>query len=842
MINVTSNNNERSIGKMDYIAHIRPNDQKEQSVTEHVLTVAELCREWGKNLGLGAFAELLGRLHDLGKTTVDFTEYIRYSSEHPEDKSRRGTIDHATAGAQYLYDTYYSGDAYDKLLVEIASMILCSHHGGLMNYLDMDCKSEFLTRIGKDKGETRYWEATVNYFRECCPEGELKDLFFRAKKELCSIFNLKTETGKIKTFFDFSMLTKLLFSYLIDADRLDTYLFMEDKEEAGMQTNAVWARLLEKMEAHLDKIAEDNKDDKIGRLRSKISAECKAFAEKKTGIYSLTVPTGGGKTFSSFRYALAHAQQHHKERIIYIIPFQSIIDQNAADIKDIFHEDHLFVEHHSNIVVDNEDEDYKLLTERYNSPVIFTTMVQFLNTLFKGGTQSVRRMHHLSNAVIIFDEVQSVPIKCISLFNLSLNFLSRVCNSTILLCTATQPALSEVERPILKSAESEMVSDLSEVFRSFRRVEVVPKLMAGGYTYDELADMVFEELDEMGRLKKKGEMKRNPSALIILNTKKNAGRLYDVIKNRSRTQQNSEASQNLENSQEPPKYQVFHLSTKMCPAHRMRILEEIKSSLKNKERVICVSTQLIEAGVNISFGCVFRALAGLDSIAQAAGRGNRHGEEKRAKVYIVNPEDENLSMLPEIKAGQNATDQVLCEFEKDAERFDNDLLSPAAISRYFQCYYATIENQMDFPVKLENGMKTEIVSLLNQNKTAATSYHRKHGKAAGTLLKQAYRLAGDKFYVIEENAKGVLVPYKEGKNIITALNGSNLSLSELNRLLHRAQRFSVNLFRNEFDEISKKGGFYTLNNGDILALKDEFYNDETGWQLEAQRMEFLNVQ
>lgn len=215
--------------------------------------------------------------------------------------------------------------------------------------------------------------------------------------------------------------------------------------------------------------------NEIDNRRRKISLIVRRFAEKESNIYSLTVPTGG-KTFSSFRYALAHASEFEKERIIYFVPFTTIIDQNASDIKKIFEGANFILEHHSNIIRDNEDEDYKLLTERWDSPVIFTTMVQFLNTIFKGGTQDIRRMHNLANAVLIFDEVQAIPLKCISLFNAALNFLSKVCNSTIILCTATQPTLDTAEKPLLKNADSEIISDLTSIFKSFKRVNITSEL------------------------------------------------------------------------------------------------------------------------------------------------------------------------------------------------------------------------------------------------------------------------------------------------------------------------------------------------------------------------------
>src|SRR5690606_4496420 len=292
-------------------------------------------------------------------------------------------------------------------------------------------------------------------------------------------------------------------------------------------------------------------------------------------------------------------------RIIYVVPYTTIIEQNAKEVRDILKANDYLLEHHSNVIDDelNDDEfiDYKsyqknkkikLAKDNWDVPIIFTTMVQFLDTFYKGKGRNIRRLHNLTNSVIIFDEVQSVPVNCISLFNETLNFLKDFGNSTILLCTATQPALQYVQKNI--SIDDELIDDLTIVTKDFKRTNIINFLKDEGWTTEDLTEFVQEQIQHVN------------SVLVILNTKSVVRKLYHEL-------QNSDV-------------RVVHLSTSMCAAHRKAIISEMRDMLKRKEKLLCISTQLIEAGVDVSFECVIRSLAGLDSIAQAAGRCNRHGE------------------------------------------------------------------------------------------------------------------------------------------------------------------------------------------------------------------------
>jgi len=801
-------------------AHINPLTLEEQSVKKHLQNVSKLSMEFGSKISLGATGQLIGILHDMGKGTKKFDSYIHYCSKHPKDKSLKGSINHSTAGAKFIFDSYYNTtDQYHKFTAQIISLAICSHHGGLIDCLDLKGIDKFSDRMNPNK-DILYDEA-LNYFKEECLEvSQIKDLFNKATEEIKAMFitiNKIDGSGKFGRFAA-GVLEKYLFSCVIDADRYDTYTFMEGKEcKPSIDKSALWNELSDVLEIKLKGYP---KITKIDLLREEVSQSCKNFAEHSPGIYQLSVPTGGGKTLSSLRYALEHAKKFNKDRIFYVIPFTTIIDQNAKEIKDILGHEDMILEHHSNLIMDysqhndEELEDYKLLTERWDSPIILTTMVQFLNTLFSGGTQGARRMHNLANSVIIFDEIQAIPIKCINIFNSAINFLSYICNATIILCTATQPLLEKTEMPLKLSENPNIISDIHQKFEQFKRVNLVPKMIIGGYSAISLKDFILDRMDQV------------ESLLAIFNTKNSAKEVFNELR-----------VANIELPKEK-QYMIFHLSTNMCPSHRMSILKDMREKLGH-ERVICISTQLIEAGVNISFGCVVRSLAGLDNIAQAAGRCNRHGEKDCSDVYIVNLEEENVSKLVDIKEGQECTRRVLHDFEENPNLFDHDLLSQKAMERYYQYYFHERSKQMNYTLSKPDSDKS-MYDILSGNNEAAHEFKSRNGYKSNLMLKQAFKTAGNEFQVIDQNTTGIIVPYGEGDELITLING-NCSLSELKQYLKRAQQFSVNLFEQDKRKLEEMGALIGLKNNAILALRKEFYKEDVGVNFDKVPMGFCNA-
>jgi CRISPR-associated endonuclease/helicase Cas3 len=795
---------------MGFIAHIRQTDGEVQTVQEHLKEVQELAGRFGDKIGMKYLAGLAGLLHDLGKNTNEFKHYIQQAVANPDNPPRKGSVDHSTAGGRLLYQRFYTGakKADEKLAVEWLAMCILSHHSGLRDFLTPQSTSSFLERVS-DKELTEYDHAVTTFFDIQISKKEFDLHFHKAKVELLALL------PSIKKHMTASLLIKYIFSCLIDADRSNTRRFEEKEQlEEAFDSHSFFENsynsLMKVIESY--STAEDASHP-INRLRSEMSRQCEEFAAHPSGIYTLSIPTGGGKTLASLRYALKHAITHKKERIIYIVPFTTIIEQNAQEVRDIINNDPYILEHHSNVIENEpEDEDYdvnlkklKLAKDNWDSPIIFTTMVQFLNTFYAKGTRNVRRLHHLTNAVLIFDEVQAVPIKCISLFNEALNFLHTLGKSSLVLCTATQPALDFVEHKLKISADGEMIKNLSLVSESFKRVHILDWTTPLGYTAENLKQMVLEEMEKIN------------SILIILNTKKAVRRLFDELAKEEESGRNE--------------YTLFHLSTNMCPAHRKDVLSDLKKALAAGQKVICVSSQLIEAGVNISFECVIRSLAGLDSIAQAAGRCNRHGKDEIRNVYIINSAEEVLKNLKEIQIGAEQTKRLLGEFKEKPEAFGNDLLSPAAMSCYFKYYFYRIELELNYHI---SEIDKNLFDLLDSNKDYFGAYKNKHGVPFPLASRQSFATAEQYFNVIDSPTTSVLVPYnEEARELMLDLNGE-LDLGQLGSLLKKAQQFVINIYSHELKELDKSGDIYPLMNGNIFALREVAYSRKFGLELDGE--------
>jgi CRISPR-associated endonuclease/helicase Cas3 len=794
---------------MEYIAHIREKDGEIQTVQEHLKSVQQLCEKHGEKIGVKYLAGLSGLLHDLGKNTEDFKEYIQEAVANPGNPPRKGSVDHSTAGGKLLYDQFHNEqeNTNGKIAVEWMAMCIISHHQGLRDFLSPDMSSGFLKRV-VEKELDQYEGAVSSFFEAQISEEEFNHYFEKAKCEAKQMLDL-IKDKKLQP-ITASYLIKYMFSCLIDADRTNTRMFEENElveQEFNSNTffSESYAALMKKIASYNN--AEDA-DHPINQLRREMSNQCEDFASNPSGIYTLSIPTGGGKTLASLRYALKHSIKFKKERIIYIVPYTTIIEQNAQEVRDILNNDKYILEHHSNVMKEKEttDELYDLTAKKLNlakdnwdNPIIFTTMVQFLNIFYSRGTRNVRRLHNLANSILIFDEVQSVPVKCTSLFNESLNFLSDYCNSSIVLCTATQPALDFVENKLNISTNAEMIRDLKNVSESFKRVDIIDKTTPQGLNATELKRFIEIEMQEVY------------SILIILNTKTAVRKLFEELNSR--------------NDFEDKDFKLFHLSTNMCPAHRKEVLKNVKKVLLTGEKVICLSTQLIEAGVDISFECVIRSLAGLDSIAQAAGRCNRHGKDEIRNVYIIKSADEVLTNLKEIKIGAEQTKRILEEFKVEPDVFGNDLLSPKAMSIYFQYYYNEIKLELKYPI-LE--LQKDLFDLLNQNKDYYAAFKNKNGIKPPIVSRQSFATAEKYFNVIDSPTTSVLVPYnEEAKNIILELNGE-MNIKELGDLLKKAQQFTVNVFEHELKRLEKEGDIYFLLQGNILALRETAYTKEMG--------------
>lgn len=799
--------NEKS--PIQFVARYRQTDGAPQSVMEHLEATAKLASDFTGKVGMPQFGELTGLLHDLGKYSSAFQGYIKSSEGRIEpdddeyvDASRmRGRIDHSTAGAQYVCK--YKGDSkLWQIAVDIMALCIASHHSGLIDCLGPDGTDVFRKRMEKPTDLTHSLE--VEKILEEPLQQRIDSLLSTSnlenlEKEISVRFELlrkdnpSLEIGQFKIGF----LTRFLFSALIDADRLNSAgrkpAFRED-----------WLLLVNIFEANLAGFKVRNRIDEI---RTKISSACSEFAIREKGLYQLTVPTGGGKTLASLRFALHHAAKHKMDRIIYVVPYNSIIDQNARVARSVFAflEDsgrQIVLEHHSNLTPEQDTSESKLLAENWDAPIIYTTAVQFLETLFASGTRGVRRLHQLANAVIIFDEIQSIPIRTVHLFNNAINFLVGQCGSTAVFCTATQPLLHKVEPTkgaARFSADSQMMPDVGELFRELHRTTIEDKCKPDGWTVEDVTDAAMQELKKSG------------SVLIIVNKKAQARELYQRLKGRTE--------------------HVYHLSTSMCPAHRRTVLDKIRAYLdpKNPVSVICISTQLIEAGVDVDFGSVIRYLAGLDSIAQAAGRCNRNGFRLTGKVLIVNPANESLDKLPEIGIAQEVTKRVLREFHHDPVAFDHNLQSPKTMERYYHYYFFQRAHEMTFPVSRRAfGRDDDLLSLLSTNSISVEAYKSSHNQAPPLNLRQSFMSAAKAFKAIDSPTEGVIVTYDKGDQLIAKLSALS-RFDDKSKLLKEAQRYSVNLFSHELANLKGKGRLYEAWEGcGIYCLDERNYSEEFG--------------
>lgn len=590
-----------NVGYMEYIAH--KDGERIQTVKEHLYGTAELAGSFAERFGKKEWGYCCGMLHDLGKYSKEFQRKIQ------NDTSER--VDHSTAGAKICNEKggYYS----------ILSYCIAGHHAGLPDYGN--------TAIGNS-------------------------LCGRCKKKICDFENYKNEiqvplihTNPIvfeptkNLDFSLSVFVRMLYSCLVDADFLDTESFMKN-ENTGRVSGETMEVLEKKLEKHIASWLSNYELESINGRRTEILRHCIEMGKQEKGIYRLTVPTGGGKTIASLAFALRHAVKHQMDRIIYVIPYTSIIEQNSQVFREILGAENI-LENHCNVEYRDSEEFYpmQLASENWDKPIVVTTNVQFFESLFGNKSSKCRKIHNIANSVVIFDEAQMLPMDylrpCVSVLQELVDNYA----SSIVLCTATQPALEMFFSS--KDKMIELCPRMEEQFRFFERV-----------TYEKIGKITQDELIM--------RMQGNQRTLCIVNTKKAAQELYKKLQGEG------------ENN-------IYHLSTNMYPKHRKRILNMIRERLKNKEKCIVISTSLVEAGVDLDFDIVYRQIAGMDSMIQAAGRCNRNGEKDVAdsKVYIFDFIDEKKVTNQKLQI--ETTESVLQDYEKV-----DDLIG---ISDYFKRLY-----------------------------------------------------------------------------------------------------------------------------------------------------------
>ena len=816
--------------------------KQSQSLATHLTETAAIAKMLAAKLGLDLAGELLGLMHDFGKYSLKFQKYIYDATglinpDLDDEESTPGgsKVDHSTAGAQWVYRRLAAMGQKESgvLCGQMLGLCIASHHGaGLIDCLDDEGNVVWQKRFNKDDSLTHLSECLQNADESVLRQAEGladKALLVQMLAPLKAVLMLpEAQAGhQIKEFY-LGCFTRFLFSCLIDADRINSADFERENQKKirRLQEKPDWQAAIAKLEA---KLAQFERRYPIDEIRRQIADDCLQRAADAQGIYTLTVPTGGGKTLASLRHAVHHAQTHGLERIIYIIPYTSIIDQNAEAVRDILG-DEWVLEHHSNLDPEKQTWQNKLLSENWNKPIVFTTMVQFLDAWFGGGTRGARHIHPMANSVLIFDEIQTLPVKCVHLFCNALNWLVQFGGSSAVLCTATQPLLSacgvdefpEDKRALVKArgllqlaSNAEIMGKnqaLDKLFADLSRVEIKFNEKAGGWSVDDAGAFLLTQFQTA------------LSCLFIVNTKKWAKDLYQYCQ-----------------QQNVPSEALFHLSTNQCAAHRKALFARMKQRLEKKLPVVCISTQLIEAGVDISMACVIRALGGLDSIAQAAGRCNRHGENAgKGRVWVLNLQEPSLAkVLPDIDAGQQQAERVLREFA------GQDILQPKAMKYYFKNYFYDRSDEMVY--QINNNGSDSLLSWLSDNRynQAASDRNGKlkndilRGHNLDPLLMHSFKSAGRAFQVIDAPTRAVIVPYGEGKELIAQLCGE-YEPKAFYGYLNQAQRFSVNVFPNVWEELLKKAAVQQIADTGIYYLHTSHYIDEYGLSIDKDGlMDFL---
>ncbi|MCL2159850.1 MAG: CRISPR-associated helicase Cas3' [Oscillospiraceae bacterium] len=729
---------------MKYLAHTKDGEKFTdeidcQELKEHLINTAKLAKEKAANFGAGGIGEIIGLFHDVGKYDMNFQDKIRHKTKK--------SVKHAMAAA-YAFNKYY-GPA-----TEFFGIIVASHHTGLPDF-GIKSNQDNNTYCGKYNGYCKEYEKGLQaIFSEYEKEIDFPKIFGRP--------SIKIQKDNQVSAFQISSYIRMLFSVLVDSDFTDTEEFC-----TGIKRTAISCV----PDIFYDKLIKEipqNDGSRVNDIRAGILENCLEAANMPQGFFSLTVPTGGGKTLSSLAFALKHAIQHNNlRRIIYVIPYTSIIEQNADVFKKILGDD-VVLEHHSGISADSNDFQARWATENWDIPVVVTTNVQFFESLFSNKTSKARKIHNIANSVIIFDEAQMLPLDYLSPCMAMVSELVENYGVTAVLCSATQPLVDKYIYKNLKTIE--IAKNPEELATQLKRVEFH---FAGKKTDEEL-------VDEIGRLE---------SVLVIVNSRRHAFALYNAAIQNNETEKDS----------------VFYLSTLLVPVHRSKKIKQIKERLNNNLPVRVISTQLMECGVDLDFPVVYRSLAGIDSIIQAGGRANREGKlrnpdgsPKLGQVIVFEPCSENGKIAKSLEITAKKGKETI------------DILGDKAfglegIKKYFELLYSLIEDEevMD---------KKEILDEFEKLKTS---------------LKMNFETVAKKFKLIEDNTCGIAVKCDAQS---TELVDKLWKGEDIKNTARKLQGYSVSVYQNEFQRLVLEGAVEIVNGVNVL-MTEKYYSEEFGLDL-----------
>ncbi|PIE03717.1 MAG: CRISPR-associated helicase/endonuclease Cas3 [Acidobacteria bacterium] len=730
-----------------YIAHARKTKTKAweiQTVEEHLESTAKLCKEFVQKFDHGEWGYLSGKWHDLGKYLCRFQKHIRAASGYDEDLFDPGKSDHSSSGAILAFQKLQEV-GYLSSHASLISYGIAGHHTGLLNWSK---EPGFTGNMESRLKKTELLEEIKNFLSCDCPDIPTTQLCY----------------GKLKPKY-LHIWIRMVFSCLLDADRLDTERFMTPEKFQLRGGYPAIKELKAKFSEYMKKMTVSAEPSEINQIRNKIQSKCISHGKSQTGIFSITVPTGGGKTLASMAWALEHAILNNKDRIIIAIPFTSIITQTAQEYRKIFGEENI-IEHHSDIKEDEEDYrsiKRRLVAENWDAPIIITTNVQLFESLFSARTSRCRKLHNIVNSVIILDEAQMLPAMFLKPVLTMLKGLKDCFNVSVLLSTATQPAfVGEIGHGknafwgFLKDEVVEIAGDVAELATKLKRVRI--KISKDKTESWESVAAKIQKYDQI---------------LCIVNTRKDCYELSNLLPKRT-----------------------IHLSRTMCSQHLEETLDSIKEALRQGRPVRVVSTQLIEAGVDLDFPVVFRAFAGLDSIVQAAGRCNREGKlGKLGRVYVFFPP--KAVSVDFLRKGCDAMTELLSLSPKD---FTN----PELFTRYFELLYAKV---LDFD-------KAHVYSRLERD--------------AQELKFQFAEVSRD-FKLIEDDSVPVFVTYGDGIDLIELLRTKGPDKS----LLRKLQRYSVALRKDDVKKACKMGLIEDVW-GLWVQATDSFYDKNTGVHIDDE--------
>ncbi len=705
------------VTKSEFLAHIM--DERTQTVTAHLKGTAELCADFARSFDAESQGRVIGLAHDIGKCSAEFQKRLRGGR----------IVDHATAGAFECIKA--------DTTATWAACCIAGHHGGLpdVGNLMNDTPGDS-TLCGRLKralgGDIPAYEMPFPLPAFSQPKGY-------GKNHLAD-----------------SYIIRMLYSCLVDADYLDTERFMSDGAVERGNGEALHV-LLNKLEQYVAPWW--NPTNELNKRRCEVLKACMEGGEREKGLFTLTVPTGGGKTVASIAFALHHAVRHGMDRVIYVIPYTSIIEQTASVFRGIFGEGNV-VEHHSNasceVGDDSNTTQYSFIqaTENWDAPIIVTTAVQFFESLYANRPSKCRKLHNIANSVVIFDEAQMLPTEQLRPCVAAIGALVTCFGASAVLCTATQPVLNDLFRQYAPNLEStELCPRVSDLFTQLRRTT-----FEGVGTLN--ADALAEKLAAL------------PQVLCIVNSRKAAQEVYAKL----------------------PQAGSFNLSTLMYPAHRRAVLAEIRQRLKDGLPCRVVSTSLIEAGVDVDFPAVYREMAGLDSILQAAGRCNREGKRKPEKSVVT------------IFDGVSATPQILkvnIGAAKETLRDGIDPAAPETVKQYFSSYRSLAGTKLD---------KAEIISAFEKG-------------ISGCSL--PFRTVAERFHMIDDASKTVYIPVNEGMELVQRLRGGERS----RELYRKLGQYGVSVYEKHFKTLLGSGNIEPVDEDSAILLDVSLYDRIIGLTL-----------